>query len=48
MISIWWMIAILLIFLCGIGIIVCMGIAAERIDELLRGDDSNEDEQCDV
>ena len=45
MISIFWMIAILVIFLCGIGIIVCMGIAAERIENLIKGGYKDEDGQ---
>ena len=48
MISIFWMIAILVIFLCGIGIIVCMGIAAERIEDLIKGEYTDEDGQQDI
>ena len=40
-----WALAILIIFLCGIGIIVCMGIAAERIENLIKGGYKDEDGQ---
>ena len=46
---IFWSLAILIIFLCGIGIIVCMGIAAERIDALMREEyGKDEDGQQDI
>ena len=38
-----WIFAILIIFFCGIGVVVSLGIAAERIDDLMRGEHRYED-----
>ena len=37
-------IAILAIFFCGIGIVIALAIAAERIDELLKSKGEDEDD----
>lgn len=34
---------ILVIMFCGIGIVVCMGVFADKLDDLLRGGYDNED-----
>ena len=41
--SLLWALAILIIFLCGIGIVVCMGIFAEKVDNLIKEEFNNED-----
>lgn len=40
--TILWALAILIIFLCGIGVVICMAIFAERVDEIIRGGRDNE------
>lgn len=40
--------SILAIFLCGIGVVVCLAMFADRLDELMKGNYQNEDEQRDV
>ena len=39
-----WIFAILIIFFCGIGVVVSLGIAADRIDDLMRGEYRHENE----
>ncbi len=36
-------VAILIIMFCGIGIVVCMGVFADKLDDLLRGGYDHED-----
>lgn len=38
-------VAILVIFLCGIGFVICMAMFADRVDDLIKGGHDNEDKQ---
>lgn len=41
-------VAILFMFLCSIGIVICMGMFAERIIDLIKGDNEHEDKQQNI